>query len=417
VTTHPAGEAIPRTDAPLAARIPDDPKLIGLKRLFDRDWAWEAFCRAYGAPDEPPDQVRLQHLIYRPGSRAVVGYVTEREWDSWVVEEQFAFELLAGEAEPHLFRYPDDPYLPGLALVAAPLTAHELLPRYVALKPDRLLVERVRYRPTVRAVLRHHARWRRREATSVTSYVRVMPPDAMARFLTAGELVSRSGFVIPRLLGHIPEEGVVWLASVPGKTVRSLIRRGSPPDPQLLLDGLAPLWSAETAGDPGDPRDVAAGLRSTRRLLLEVLPEGKDHPTLRRLLRDLTPFADGWAPTALAHNDFYDDQIILTPTGSVALVDFEEAGPGDPLLDVGNMLGHLRWMSRYNQKGSAYGAYREQLLAATLDRFGWEARDLALREAFALYRLSTNSIRNFRDDWRERVETVLSMAADVLDGS
>jgi len=416
VTVDPARQAATEADEPLAARIPDDPKLPGLGRLFDREWAWEAFCQAFGAPDEAPDRVRLQYLVYRPGSRALVGYVTEREWDRWVVEEQFAFELLAGKEEPRLFRYPDDPYLPGLALVADPLTAHELLPKFVALQPQRLIVERVRYRPSVRAVLRHHARWRRRDTAAVTLYVRVMPVEAMARFLTAGELVSRSGFAIPRLLGHIPEQGVVWLASVPGKTVRSHIRRGSPPDPQLLLDGLAPLWSAE-ADDLGRSRNVAAGLRSTRGLLWEVLPEGKAHPTLRRLLRDLTPFAEAWVPTALAHNDFYDDQVILTPTGRLALVDFEEAGPGDPLLDVGNMLGHLRWMSHFNKKGSAYAAYRQELLAATLERFGWDTRELALREAYALYRLSTNSIRNFRDDWQERVETVLSMAVEVLEES
>ena len=414
---NPAHEAIPNSGEPIAGRVPDDPKLPGLRRVFDPDWAWDAFCRAFGAPDEPPDRVRVQHLLYRPGSRAIVGYVTEREWESWVVEEQFAFEVLAGEEAPRLFRYPDDPYLPGLALVAAPLTAHDLLSKYVALQPQRLIVERVRYRPTIRAVLRHHARWRRRDTASVTLYVRVMPPGLMARFITAGQLVSHSGFVIPRLLGRIPDQGAVWLASVPGKTVRSHIRRGTPPDPQLLLDGLAPLWVAEASAGAGTPQNVAAGLRSTRRLLAEVLPGGRTHATLRRLLRDLMPFAGGWTPTALAHNDFYDDQIIVTPEGRLALVDFEEAGPGDPLLDMGTMLGHLRWMSRFNKRGSAYAAYRQELRAAALERFAWEPRELALREAYALYRLSTNSIRSFRDDWLERAETVLSLALEVLEES
>ena len=57
----------------------------------------------------------------------------------------------------------------------------------------------------------------------------------------------------------------------------------------------------------------------------------------------LSPFVDAWQPTALAHNDFYDDQMLFTPdTGRLALVDFEETAPGDPLLDVGVMLAHLR---------------------------------------------------------------------------
>ena len=39
----------------------------------------------------------------------------------------------------------------------------------------------------------------------------------------------------------------------------------------------------------------------------------------------------------------YDDQLILTPERELALVDYEEVGPGDPMLDVGNFLAHLSW--------------------------------------------------------------------------
>ena len=55
-------------------------------------------------------------------------------------------------------------------------------------------------------------------------------------------------------------------------------------------------------------------------------------------------FAAAWRPTALAHNDFYDDQMLLMPAGNLALVDFEETGPGDP------MLAHLRWMAGFAPK-------------------------------------------------------------------
>lgn len=45
-------------------------------------------------------------------------------------------------------------------------------------------------------------------------------------------------------------------------------------------------------------------------------------------MKGLDDFVREWRPTALAHNDFYDDQLILTPERELALVDYEEVAPG-----------------------------------------------------------------------------------------
>ncbi len=394
--------------------IPFDPKLPGLRRLFDTQWVWEEFCRRFGAPEKPPDRLRLQHFLYRPGSRAVLGYVAEQRWDDWVAEDHFAFELVAGQEE-RLFRYPDDPYLPGLRHAASAVDAHQLLSKYVPLHPNRLHVEAVRYRPTVRAVLRHRTRWRRRSTGDVVLYVRVMSPDRVARLVTAGQLAERSGFVLPRLVGCWPAGGVAWLAEIPGKTVRTLIREGNAPEPKRILEGLAPLWSEPSPGNAGQTLDVAAAFRRTQRVLSQVLPEGDGQRMLRHVARALRPFAEAWRPSALAHNDFYDDQLIVTPTGRIAVIDFEETGPGDPMLDVGNMLAHLRWMARLSSAPEAFGAYHRELRSAALERFGWEEQALALREAFALFRLSANPVRQFQPGWLGTVEKVLAMVAEALD--
>ena len=59
------------------------------------------------------------------------------------------------------------------------------------------------------------------------------------------------------------------------------------------------------------------------------------------------PFVASREPSGTVHNYFYDDQMhcyddqmLMLPDGRVALVDFEEAGPGDSMLDVGNFLAH-----------------------------------------------------------------------------
>ena len=105
----------------------------------------------------------------------------------------------------------------------------------------------------------------------------------------------------------------------------------------------------------------------------------------------------------------------MTPEGSLALVDFEEAGPGDPLFDVGNMLAHLRWMSEFGMGREACNDYRRRLRAAALARFGWNADDLNLREAFAIFRMSSNPLRQATNRWQSSVRKALRMAAEALD--
>jgi thiamine kinase-like enzyme len=116
----------------------------------------------------------------------------------------------------------------------------------------------------------------------------------------------------------------------------------------------------------------------------------------------------------LAHNDFYDDQILVTPDGHLVLVDFEEIGPGDPLFDVGNMLAHLSWMARFGIATEACNSYHHRVRSAALERFRWEAQDLDLREAFAIFRLSTNPFRRLQRSWPTAIKTGLSLVVEVL---
>lgn len=396
------------------AALPMDEGLPGLPRLFDREWVWRAFCARSGAPEDPPQRILARQLLYQPGARAVIDYVAEWRWDRWVMEDQFAVELAAGK-QARLFRYPDDPYLPGLRQAGSAPEAHELLSRHLPLHPSYLRVETVRYRPGTRAVLRYTARWRQVRGGKVTLFARVLPPARVPRLLAAAVLAERSGFALPRFAGCWPEGGVVWVAGVPGKTVRTLIRKGEPPDPDLLLDGLARLWSSPAAPSVGRALDLAAHFRHTRRLLSQVLEDEAARRVLHRVVDILGPFAERWRPSAPAHNDFYDDQLLLTPAGRLVLVDFEEAGPGDPLLDVGNLLAHLRWTARFGVAPEACDVYRQCFRSVALDRFGWEGRELALREAFALFRLSTNPVRQLHRHWPRAVETGLSLVCEALE--
>ena len=133
------------------------------------------------------------------------------------------------------------------------------------------------------------------------------------------------------------------------------------------------------------------------------------------MLDTLKPFVDEWKPTALAHNDFYDDQMLFTPeTGRLALVDFEETAPGDPLLDVGVMLAHLRRSVRFGGPESCE-TYRCEFRAAALERFGWDQRELNLREAYSLFGLSVNAFHSLHHNLYQTLETGLFLAAEALE--
>ena len=130
----------------------------------------------------------------------------------------------------------------------------------------------------------------------------------------------------------------------------------------------------------------------------------------------LDPFVKAWRPTVLAHNDFYDDQMLVMPDGRIALVDFEETGAGDPILDIGNFLAHLKWMLLFTRRGEkdASGTYYETLRQTALERFSWTAAELDLREAVCLFRVCTIAVRRPKPDWRARLEAGLSLVNTTL---
>jgi hypothetical protein len=216
--------------------------------------------------------------------------------------------------------------------------------------------------------------------------------------------------------GKWADGGVVWFSAIEGKTVRKMIQEGIFPDAHNILTDLEKLWSAQIKPNEVRPLDIRGGFLMTFRLLTHLLQE-EEYPVINQLGDILGPFSEEWKPSAVAHNDFYDDQIIYTPDSSLVLVDFEETGPGDPLYDVGNILAHLRWMAHFSTTARENRVkYRELLRSAALQRFGWRQHELDLREAFALFRLSANPFRRLQRDWISSVKAGLSLAIETLAG-
>ncbi len=390
--------------------FPEDPGLLDLPKLMDPEWVWRAYTRQYGSPDTGPHRIRVRQFSHSLGRTAIVSYEAEWPYDEYLPSESFAIRI-GSSGSVELYRYPDDQALPGLREAADPEGALALLNRHVlAMRARSAGVDLVRYRPANRAVLRHRA-------GRVRFYARVVRPDVVSRLLAAHELMGRSGFVVPRLAGYWEDGGVVWLSEIPGRNLRRQLNRGRMPDAGRLLDGLQALWSAPPWPDEGRPFNLAGAYRRARRSFRHNLREyGETRRVMKEATEVLDPFVRDWRPSHLAHNDFYDDQMLQLRDGRVAMVDFEEAGPGDPLLDVGNMLAHLRWASRFgrNRETDAKGAFYQIFRNEALERFRWSERDLALREAVCLFRVCTNTIRRPQSDWHDRLDAGLRLVNEVL---
>ena len=398
--------------APLYPEVdfPEDPGLSELPNLFNPNWVWESFCQRFDRPEPDPHQIRIRQFSHSLGRSAIISYEVEWHPDDYLPSQHFTVKIDRGKPA-EVFQYPDDPLLPGLAEAAHPETALRLLNRHVlAVGSRRARVEVIRYRPGSRAVLVH-------SLGRVRFYARVMRPAAAAPLLAARDPIGRSSFVLPRLAGYWAEGGVMWMPEIPGRNLRRYIRRGNMPDPAPLLDGLATLWAQSPAAHGSPPFNLSSAYgRAMRTFKHKVHQEEPAFRSLNAAARTLAPFVKSWQPTTLAHNDFYDDQMLVLPDGRIALVDFEEAGPGDPMLDVGNFLAHLRWRSRLGRQreNDASAGFHDVFRQAALDRFRWSESDLARREAVCLFRTATNIIRHPQAEWREKLEAALSLVNETL---
>ena len=401
------------TAAPLHPRVefPQDPGLSDLQKLFSPVWVFSAYHSLLGEDDPAPVQFRIRQVSYTPGRVAIVSYFAEWDPEAYLPSQHFIARAERGRPV-EVFQFPNDGSLPGLAEAVDPGGALKLVNRHImAIGARRMRVEVVRYRPGSRAVLRHHVGRTR-------FYARVMRPHSLSPFLRGWEVVARSSFVAPRIAGHWVDGAVVWMSEIPGRNLRPLIRRGIQSDPTPLLCRLETLWTRPEGSLQGQPFNLSGAYRRAKRSFMHLVRETDAASLfLRRSVKTLDPFVESWRPSTLAHNDFYDDQILVLPDGGMALVDFEEAGPGDPMLDVGNFVAHLRWSARFGRAGEAdaTASYLEQFRSAAIERFGWNERDLNLREAVCLFRICTNAVRHPRDDWRGKLESGLSLVSESLE--
>lgn len=147
----------------------------------------------------------------------------------------------------------------------------------------------------------------------------------------------RGAVRLPRPLGFDPRYGASSFSALPG-------RRPSFKDhePALIAQALRRLQQVE--GLPVEHHDIAdelALLRAWCDRIHEVFPDRTDRFTEAFCLvrDDLQRLPK--VPSVPCHRDFHEGQILID-ANSVGLLDFDTLRLGDPALDVGNLIAHLR---------------------------------------------------------------------------
>lgn len=221
------------------------------------------------------------------------------------------------------------------------------LSQYVNVKGTVLIA----HRPERRAVLRlttdtDRSRWKGGTRTVFTKLVRRGKVAALAR--TAGMaavLPART----PQVLAVDESAGSVTTAALPGVSLHDLLGSNDA-IPACLAAGAAlarlhraPLPSGLTVHRSADERRVVARWRhlaDSHGLQLASFDSAGNPTALPP--DELAQHEVAAEERTLIHRDFHDKQIIIDSHGTAGVLDFDLMAVGDPMLDLANLLVHLK---------------------------------------------------------------------------
>ncbi len=353
-----------------------------------------------------PSAIVPVQAFYRPGRSMTVRFdVRARHRDGTMALLTVGAECRAGDPV-RVWAFPEDPSLPGLAAAME-------YPGEEGGAPPELL----RYRPRRRTVLRY------RFGSGQILFGKVLPPPRARRALEAANRLRPDGPPELRLAlpGAGPGPGALLVAPVAGRLLRDLLLAGDAPPAPARLARLSDDLAAAASPEPAQPLpDSPAGARlsaagEAARLTGHLLPGL--HPALDRVLATVAKGIDSDQPDRRpVHGDLYEAQILVAGDGTLGLIDLDDLGLGDPLLDAATFSAHLLALAL--SPGSATArilAYRAQLRLAFLDHLGAHDRSLRWREAYAMLLLSPGPFRTLHPTWPEKVSARVEAATQLLE--
>jgi hypothetical protein len=398
---------------------PVDPALPRLRVLLDAD-AMASFLRRSLAADAPVPEVRVHHVRYQPGRKAVVRYdvgLDGRRYDAVAVtaggrrylarragkpESVALARLVDGRSparmplrfEPELDAliqwYPLDLELPALAEPPERLLG-ELEAAGISIGEVEADPSTLAYKPRRRAVLRvgeHVLKIYAKEEELAASVAGLRAASAAAGVRTAA------------LEGALPTRLV---------TVQSLLA-GPPPAPEAAAGEagklLRELHAADEAGlYVAGPSHQLAVAEQAAAYITAILPALGDR--LKTFLRALEATMPADRRFVFSHGDFSARQLLVTPDG-LAVVDFDARRRAPAALDLATYTAHVVSGGRDHLE-DAYGVLEE-----LLEGYGGRPPGISWYLAACLLRHARSPFRYFDERWPERVEGMVEAAEAAL---
>ena len=355
----------------------------------------------------------VTQVRYVPKRLCVVQYKVAVDWGGATSTETFVAstglnipgdvpQVEVDDSLISVWRYPRDPFLPGLEPANDPVQVANLLGDLGA-PQRRTSLRRRSYRPGRRAVI---------EAVSPSTrlFIKVVRPSTIGELQNKHHKLAQQ-LPVPISHGWSSDLGLIALEARAGKTLRRVLDSGSRrlPSPQELIDLLSRF--------PVDPElpEVADGPVSAARShakLLTVLAPGLS-AEIGSAVNAIESVEDT-EPTGV-HGDFHSSQILVKGDQIVGLVDVDNAGRGQAADDYASLLGQLAVLAMTSSRRKTISTYSRALLDA-FDKMT-DPRDLRLRTAAVILGHATGPFRVQRATWPAATRRRIKLTQDWIDAA
>jgi hypothetical protein len=371
----PAASVGPHLTGPGAAHVLE--AALGAAGLTLEHWRLDTVHNRVGRSLSAVYAARVLDPDGTPHDLTLVAHV-----DRKVVPEGPVEVAIAG-VPVRVWRFPDDPFLPGLPSATSVVRVRQLLDQ-LGVAPGAVGLEVRAYRPSRRAVVEVSIHGPSAEGRVL--YLKVLAGDRAARLATVHRELAAAGVPVPGVVGIAPEQGLVAIRALAGATLRSALAGGRPvPAPDDLVAVSERLADAPlTTGS--DPTRFADPTRHVT-VLSELCPDRAD--ALERTAEVARAVGGPWVPV---HGDLHDAQLLIEGTQVVGVLDVDGAGEGWLAQDAGSLVAHLEAIGevwpQVDQRVRSYAAEVATAYGRLLD-----PRDLARGAAGAWLGLATGPYR------------------------
>ena len=360
---------------------------------------------------------RPRQVNHQPERSTVVQYRTGVRWaDGETTSETFvaatgdrippqgAAVFDDGSSRVAVWRWPHDPFLPGLSDALDPVRVGSLLDD-LGVDGGAVQIRTRAYRPGRRAVVEVTGRRGR-------LFLKIVRPGEVERLhLQHRSLVEH--LPVPDSLGW-SDGGVLALTALPGETLRAGFRsaRQELPQPEAVSQ-LLDHFPSQLA-DELPHRDLLSMLSHHASVIAETVPSvrGKLEATLEVLTNGSD---DDSGPATAVHGDLYEAQLMVNRGRITGLLDIDTAGSGYRVDDFANFCAHLSVLAQMTDRPRQVRRFGASLLAHAETLHPKPV--LRRRIAAAVLGLATGPFRVLEANWEANTARRLDLAVDWLTGA